>query len=338
MVAMLPLDAFDYDLAPGRIAQTPAEPRDSARLLDALTGDRVLHRHVRDLPRLIRPGDVIVVNDTRVLPARVGLRKITGAVVEVMLLDEIAGSNAWRALVKPGRRVAPGTVLVDDQGVGVVVVGEYLGEGVRSVHPISDPDMRALAHRLGRVPLPPYITSGIADVDRYQTVYARNERSVAAPTAGLHFTAELLDQCRAAGADIRTVELAVGLGTFRPIMVDNVDDHEMHHEAFVVSCEVLEACATAKRVIAIGTTSVRALESAATMQQHQGSTSLFISPGYEFKVVDVLLTNFHQPRSSLLVMLAAFAGARWRDLYAEALASEYRFLSFGDAMIVARGD
>jgi S-adenosylmethionine:tRNA ribosyltransferase-isomerase len=215
-------------------------------------------------------------------------------------------------------------------------IEDVLGDGVRAVFSVTAESVLEIAHRVGQVPLPPYITSGYANAERYQTVYARNEQSVAAPTAGLHFTPELMEQCTTAGAQIHRVELAVGLGTFRPILVDDLNDHEMHAERFSVPAEVLEACAAADRVIAIGTTSVRALESAATFGVAQGSTDLFISPGYEFKVVDVLLTNFHQPKSSLLVMLCAFAGERWRDIYAEALAENYRFLSFGDAMIVAR--
>ena len=331
---MLPLDAFDYALPDEAIAQTPCEPRDAARLLDALDAE-VNHRQVRDLPQLVGPGDVIVVNDTRVIPARLALKKHTGGAAEVMLLDAL-DDGSWRALVRPSRRIKPGTVLVDHAGVEAVQVDDDLGDGVRRVRSVTDESVLAVAHRLGEVPLPPYITSGYDDPDRYQTVYARNERSVAAPTAGLHFTPQLMDECRSAAAHIVTVELAVGLGTFRPILVDDVNDHEMHAERFVVSDAVLDACAAADRVIAIGTTSVRALESAATFGLNEGATELFISPGYEFKLVDVLLTNFHQPKSSLLVMLTAFAGERWRDLYAEALANDYRFLSFGDAMIVPR--
>jgi S-adenosylmethionine:tRNA ribosyltransferase-isomerase len=337
LTAMLRIDDFDYVLPDASIAQTPVEPRDASRLLDGVTGPTALHRHMRDLPDLVEPGDVIVVNDTRVIPARLALRKPTGGAVEVMLLDPI-DDTSWRALVRPSRRVPPGTVVLDSAGIEAIRVDDDLGDGVRSVRSATNESVIAVAHRLGQVPLPPYITSGYDDGDRYQTVYARNERSVAAPTAGLHFTPELMQRCEEAGAEIHRVELAVGLGTFRPIMVDNIDDHEMHAERFHVPAEVLDACAAAKRVIAIGTTSVRALESAATLGTTEGSTELFISPGYEFKVVDVLLTNFHQPKSSLLVMLSAFAGERWRDLYAEALTENYRFLSFGDAMIVSRAE
>lgn len=338
---VLAIDEFDYELPDTAIAQTPVEPRDAAKLLDALANDAIHHRVVRDLPTLVEPGDVVVVNDTRVIPARLHLHKETGGAVEVMLLDPVTNgpashADSWRALVRPGRRVKPGTILRCPDETEVIEVGDDLGDGVRSVSPHGTESILEVAHRVGQVPLPPYITSGYQNADRYQTVYARNDRSVAAPTAGLHFTPDLMQACRDAGAAIHTVELAVGLGTFRPILVDDVHDHQMHAERFTVADEVLQACNDANRVIAIGTTSVRALESAATFGTAEGSTELFISPGYEFKVVDVLLTNFHQPKSSLLVMLAAFAGDRWHDLYAEARDEGYRFLSFGDAMIVAR--
>lgn len=335
---MLRLDQFDYDLPDSSIAQTPCEPRDAARLLDALSdGEQLTHRHVADLAQLIKPGDVIVVNDTRVIPARLPLQKVTGGAVEVMLLDP-CNDDSWRALVRPSRRVKPGTTVLDMTGDEAILVEDDLGDGVRKVRSVTNESVLEIAHRVGHVPLPPYITSGYDQAERYQTVYARNERSVAAPTAGLHFTPELMQQCRDAGAEIHRVELAVGLGTFRPILVDDISDHEMHAERYHVPAAVLQACAAAERVIAIGTTSVRALESAATFGTTEGSTNLFISPGYQFKVVDVLLTNFHQPKSSLLVMLCAFAGERWRDIYADAVAHQYRFLSFGDAMIVARSN
>lgn len=332
---MVSLDEFDYGLPDSSIAQTPCEPRDAARLLDGLNVAGPQHRHVRDLPTLVGPGDVIVVNDTRVLPARLHMHKQSGGAVEVMLLDPTP-DGSWRALVRPGRRVKPGTPLVDDVGHDALVVDDALGDGVRLIRPAGEETVLDVAHRLGQVPLPPYITSGYDNADRYQTVYARNERSVAAPTAGLHFTPELLKQCEDAGATMHRVELAVGLGTFRPILVDDITEHQMHAESFHVPGSVLDVCSAAERVIAIGTTSVRALESAATFGVESGSTELFIQPGYEFKVVDVLLTNFHQPKSSLLVMLHAFAGPQWKSLYAEALAADYRFLSFGDAMIVGR--
>lgn len=331
---MTSIDEFEYELPDDRIAQTPVEPRDAARLLDA-TESPVQHRQVRDLADLVRPGDLIVVNNTRVLPARLTLSKETGGAAEVFLLEP-HGDTAWTALVRPSRRIRPGSTLLDATESPAVVVDDDLGEGRRLVRPATSETILELAHRLGTVPLPPYINTALDDAERYQTVYANNERSVAAPTAGLHLTPEVLDACRQAGAETRTVELAVGLGTFRPILVDDLSEHQMHGEQFLVDDEVVAACHAAERVIAIGTTTVRALESAASLGTRDGTTELFISPGYPWKLVDVLFTNFHQPRSSLLVMLAAFAGPRWRQLYAEALAMDYRFLSFGDAMIVAR--
>ncbi|MBV8958178.1 MAG: tRNA preQ1(34) S-adenosylmethionine ribosyltransferase-isomerase QueA [Actinobacteria bacterium] len=322
------MDDYHFVLPDGQIAQTPAEPRTSARLLDA-TGP-VAHRVVADLPRLLREGDLLVVNESRVIPARLQLRKATGGAVEVLLLESTReGGREWEALVRPSRRVAPGTRLLGDDEE-VVEVGGYLEGGRREVV-LLDGDV---AERLGAVPLPPYIHTPLEDPDRYQTVYAARPGSVAAPTAGLHLDADLLDKCVAAGAGIAKVDLAVGLDTFRPVE-GALDDHVMHSERFIVPDETLAACARAERVIAIGTTTVRALESAAR-GAHAGRTDLFIRPGFDFKVVDVLLTNFHMPRSTLLVLLAAFCGPRWRELYDIALAEGYRFLSFGDCMLVSR--
>lgn len=333
---MVSIDEFFYELPDHAIAQTPIEPRSAARLLDA-TGATVDHRRVDQLPELLGPGDVIVVNNSRVINARLGLKKPTGGAVEVMLVEPSPVTDGvWHALVRPGRRVPPGTTLLDLDDSAVIEVGEDLGEGLRCVTPTGAETVLALAGRVGAVPLPPYITTELADAGRYQTVYADHPGSVAAPTAGLHFTPELLTACRAAGAAVHTVELMVGLGTFRPILADDITEHTMHAERYMVDQATIDACESAQRVIAVGTTTVRALESAATLGRREGSTELFITPGYEFKVVDTLLTNFHQPRSSLLVLLASFCGARWRDLYQTALDHEYRFLSFGDAMIVSR--
>lgn len=320
--------AFTYELPERVIAQSPVEPRDAARLLVALDGSAVEHRRVSDLARFVGPGDLIVVNDTRVSPARLQLRKPTGGRVEVLLLEP-AGA-IWQALVRPGRRVTPGTVLNGPDGEPVAEVGGDLGGGRRAVTLLADP------HRYGEVALPPYITQPLADPDRYQTVYAAHPGSVAAPTAGLHLTEAVLDACRAAGAAVATVELAVGLDTFRPITATRVDQHEMHSERYHVPRETLEACRAARRVVAIGTTTVRALEAAAASGEPAGRTSLFIHGEFPFQVVDVLLTNFHLPKSSLLVLLEAFCGLRWRSLYELALTEGYRFLSFGDAMLVDR--
>lgn len=340
------IHAFDYELPPEAIAQHPVEPRDAARLLVDAGPDRPpAHRHVRDLPDLVGPGDLIVVNDSRVRPARLHLRKPTGGLVEVLLLDPEEGAPpgaavgtggaepAWHALVRPGRRVPPSTVLShpDDADVALVRVDEVLGEGRRRVR-LLRPEAEVLA--VGEVPLPPYVHERLDDPERYQTVYSDRPSSVAAPTAGLHLTEDLLERCRAVGAEVARVELAVGLGTFRPITADDVARHRVHRERYRVPEATMAACATAERVVAIGTTTLRALESAAATGDLEGATDLYVRRGHGFAVVDALLTNFHVPRSSLLVLVDAFVGPRWRALYDEALAEGYRFLSFGDAMFL----
>ncbi len=323
---------FDYELPDRAIAQSPASPRDSSRLL--IAGDPIRHGRTRDLPSLLGEGDVLVLNDTKVLPARLHLAKPTGGRVEVFALEE-AGDGWWEALVRPSRRVPVGTELFDHIGVPVIEVGGAGRDGTRLVRPIG-PAMETILDHLGAVPLPPYITSVLDDPDRYQTVYANNPSSVAAPTAGLHLTPQVLDRCREAGADVRTVELSVGLGTFKPIEVDDLEDHTMHEERYHVSEETWAAIQAADRVVAVGTTVVRTLESVAATGDLSGRTELFIRPGFDWQVVDVLMTNFHMPRSTLLVMLEAFMGPGWRELYTTALDEGYRFLSFGDAMVVER--
>ncbi|HZM32161.1 MAG TPA: tRNA preQ1(34) S-adenosylmethionine ribosyltransferase-isomerase QueA [Acidimicrobiales bacterium] len=337
------LAEFDYDLPAGAIAQRPAEPRDAARLLvDApLAGGAVAHRTVAELPGLVRAGDVLVVNTTRVLPARLRLRKPTGGEVEVLLLEELPGGR-WEALVRPSRRVRPGSVLAAGDDLEVHVGGPGPGDGTREVRlrvPAGEDELVVLG-RHGTVPLPPYITTPLADPERYQTVFADRPGSVAAPTAGLHLTDPVLDRCRDAGATVAPVELVVGMGTFRPVTAAKVEDHHMHAERYTVPAATLAACEEARarggRVVAVGTTSVRALESAAASGELSGRTELFIRRPWAWREVDVLLTNFHLPRSSLLVLLDAFVGPRWRELYGVALAEGYRFLSFGDAMVVVR--
>jgi S-adenosylmethionine:tRNA ribosyltransferase-isomerase len=328
---------YTYDLPPDRIAQTPVEPRSSARLLVDLDRRAAApsHHTVADLPDLLDPRDVVIVNETLVLAARLPLRKRTGGAAEVFLLEPIDGRE-WVALVRPGRRLPAGTVLVSPDGSPVVEVGERIAgaeeDGRRRVRLLA----KDAVDRYGVVPLPPYIHEPLMDATRYQTVYARRPGSVAAPTAGLHLTDDVLSRL-----EVHTVDLAVGIDTFRPIEADHLADHHMHTERYRVPQDTLDACARAKarggRVVAIGTTTVRALESAASRREREGRTDLFITPGFPFRVVDVLLTNFHMPRSSLLVMLAAFMGTeRWRALYDVALREGYRFLSFGDAMLVSR--
>ena len=330
---MAEMEAFEYPLAAEAIAQVPAEPRESARLLVALDpAAPPEHRRISDLPDLLGPGDVLVVNETRVRPSRLQLHKVTGGRVEVLLLEPApAGPPAWEALVRPARRAPAGTLLAAEPGgAPLVEVGPANGDGTVAVTVLADLDGHAA------LALPPYITTPLQDPERYQTVYARTPGSVAAPTAGLHLSAGVLDRCRERGVEVHAVDLAVGLATFRPISAETVADHVMHEERYDVPAATLEACRAAVRVVAVGTTTVRALESAAATGCLSGRTDLYIHGAYPFRVVDVLLTNFHQPRSSLLVLLAAFAGDRWRSLYDSALAGGYRFLSFGDAMLVAR--
>jgi len=333
----LTMSEFDYALPDAAIAQVPLEPRDAARLLVAVDpGGAVGHRHVRDLPALLAPGDLLVANDTRVLPARLRLRKASGGAAEVLLLEPIGPTpDHWEALVRPARRLPPGTVLTDDLGAPVVAIGERTGDGsTRRVRLLAD------VGSCGEVPLPPYVHDRLPDPERYQTVYADRPGSVAAPTAGLHLTDGVISACRDRGIGFATVELAVGLDTFRPVSVDDPDDHPMHSEAYRVPQATWEACAATRReggrVVAVGTTTARALESVALGGALEGRTELFIRPPHRFAVVDILLTNFHLPRSTLLLLVEAFTGPRWRDLYRTALADGYRFLSFGDAMLLSR--
>ncbi|HUR78728.1 MAG TPA: tRNA preQ1(34) S-adenosylmethionine ribosyltransferase-isomerase QueA [Acidimicrobiales bacterium] len=333
-----------YQLPEAAVAQRPVEPRDAARLLVALGSGQPVHVTVRDLADYVGPGDLLVINDTKVLPARLRLHKQSGGAVEVLLLsprDDAHGE--WEALVRPGKRVPPGTpVFAPDQAEPVVIVGAALDEeGTRCVELVgvgSPADAQRVLAAVGEVPLPPYIHEPLADPGRYQTVFARASGSVAAPTAGLHLTEDLLRRCRVAGAVVATVTLDVGLGTFRPMTAERVEDHAIHAERYVVPDATLAAIEAADRVVAIGTTALRCLESYAATGEQRGSTELFIYGDYRFRLVDRLLTNFHQPGSSLLALLDAFIGPRWRDLYALALRDGYRFLSFGDAMFVDKAN
>ncbi len=341
----VPMDAYDYDLPPEAIAQEPIEPRSAARLLVAPGVDgspAIAHATVADLPRLLRPGDVLVVNDTRVLPARLDLVKATGGRAEVLLLEPAEGDpSMWEVLVRPGRRLPTSTLLFETEAgppVVELVAAPAGAQDGRRLARLIDP---SVVERAGTMPLPPYIHRELGDPERYQTVYSDRRglgpRSVAAPTAGLHFTLELLDACRRAGATIAHVDLAIGLDTFRPITAPTADGHVIHSERYSVPVETMAACTGADRVVAVGTTAVRALESAAVTGALSGRTSLYIHGDFRFQVVDLLVTNFHLPRSSLLLLVEAFCGPVWRQLYASALAEGYRFLSFGDAMVVGRG-
>jgi S-adenosylmethionine:tRNA ribosyltransferase-isomerase len=333
------LSDIDYHLPDELIAQYPVEPRDSARLFDA-TGPFV-HRRVADLVDLVREGDLFVINETRVLPARLDLRRSTGGRVEVLLLEAVDESDEkWEALVRPGRKMREGEILYGADGSVFAEIDGRTAAGdtfvVRIVKGDDPAARRAAIAGVGSMPLPPYITAPLADRERYQTVYARREASAAAPTAGLHFTNELMAGIEARGAAFAPVELVVGLDTFKPVEEENPLDHRIHTERYSVPAATWQAVADARRVIAVGTTSCRALESAATTGRLEGRTDLFITPGYEWKTVDLLMTNFHMPRTTLLLMINAFIGETWRDIYAEAVREKYRFLSFGDAMLLAR--
>ena len=308
---------LDYELPPELIAQHPAERRDESRLLvyERATG-AVRHRGFAELPDELSRGELVVVNDTRVLPARIRTRRESGGAVEVLLLEALDDDGLWEGLARPSRRLRPG------ERLGPVELVERLGEGRWRLRLAGAP--------AGEMPLPPYITEPLADPERYQTVYSREEGSAAAPTAGLHFTPELLGRL-----DVERVTLHVGLDTFRPIATDDLREHRLHSERYEVRPEVWERIRAAERVLAVGTTTVRVLETVTSNTVLQGRTRLFIRPGYEFRRVDALLTNFHLPRSTLLALVMAFAGVEeTRDLYRLAIEERYRFYSFGDAMLV----
>jgi S-adenosylmethionine:tRNA ribosyltransferase-isomerase len=286
----------------------------------------------------LEPGDLVVVNDTKVIPARLRLHRRSGGAVEVLLLEPLdAERRTWEALIRPARKPRKGEQLLDASGEAAVAIGARTAAGdTFAVELIADGDPLDLLQRYGEMPLPPYIATHLDRPDRYQTVYANEPASAAAPTAGLHFTPELLTQIESAGIDIARVELVVGLDTFKPVAVDDPADHVMHSERYHVPTDVMKACRAARRVVAIGTTTVRALESAAASGDLDGRTRLFIRRPFDWQVVDLMMTNFHLPRTTLLMMIDAFIGDRWRRLYDVALAEGYRFLSFGDAMFLDR--
>ena len=349
-------DDFDYDLPEKFIAQAPATPRDSCKLLVVRRGGALEHRRFSDIGEYLRPGDLLVVNETRVLPARLlGKKKGTGGHVETLLLDKVPDTvctkeeQTWNCLVKPGKRLKPASRIVYEAEGSVVLEGEVMSidpaNGSRAVRFTVEAgkDVDAAFHAIGHTPLPPYIKGYTGDEELYQTVYARDEKSAAAPTAGLHFTRELLEKLQAAGVGLATVDLEVGLDTFRLVAEDDPLEHKMHTELYSVPPATVEAIRATKqnggRVIAVGTTSVRSLESAAAGGElaacTRAATSLYILPGYEFRVCDAIITNFHVPRSTLMMLVSAFSG---RDVimnaYEEAKEHEYRFFSFGDAMLL----
>ena len=335
---------FNFDLPQELIAQDPLEDRSSSRLLvlDKETGD-IQHKNFRDLLSYLRRGDCLVVNDTKVIPARLyGVKEETEAKIEVLLLKR-RESDLWETLVKPGKKARPGTVISFGGGILKGTVIDVVEEGNRLIRFSYEGIFEEILDLLGQMPLPPYITHKLQDKNRYQTVYAKYEGSAAAPTAGLHFTEELLEEIRDMGVCIAHVTLHVGLGTFRPVKVDNILDHHMHSEFYVVEEAEAEKINGAKReggrVICVGTTSCRALESAAgedgILKAGSGWTDIFIYPGYRFKILDCLVTNFHLPESTLVMLVSALAGReRVLHAYREAVREQYRFFSFGDAMLI----
>ena len=343
---MIPIKTSDfyYDLPPELIAQTPLQQRDSSRLLTLHkeTGETE-HHHFYELPKYLRPGDCLVLNNSRVLPARlIGKREPGGGACEVMLLID-RGDKVWECLVRPGKKLRPGTRLSFGDGKLTAEVTEVLEGGNRLVRFEYEGIFLEILEQLGKMPLPPYIKAELQDSERYQTVYSKEVGSAAAPTAGLHFTKELLEEIQAMGVKVCYVTLHVGLGTFRPVKVEDVNNHEMHSEYCMISAETAETINQTKReggrVICVGTTSCRTIESWAaedgTLKETAGWTNIFIYPGYKFKVLDCLVTNFHLPESTLIMLISALAG---RDhvlaAYEEAVKEQYRFFSFGDAMFI----
>ncbi|MDQ3547758.1 MAG: tRNA preQ1(34) S-adenosylmethionine ribosyltransferase-isomerase QueA [Chloroflexota bacterium] len=343
----LPVERYDYEVPPELIAQQPAEPRDSARLLVVSRSSGALTDRVfRDLPSLLQPGDLVVVNDTRVMPARLMATRASGGRIELLLLVRLP-DGTWRSLARPARRLRHGeTLTLMDHDDTVTTDTVHVVERDSEAVVVSFADEGAI-QRHGRVPLPPYIRDTSADPERYQTVYSREPRSAAAPTAGLHFTPDVMEACRERGIDFASVTLHVGLDTFQPIKTADARDHQIHSEWFEISEETMIAVAQAKRtgrrIVAVGTTSVRTLESAADAilstasraASISGPTGLYITPGYQYQIVDAMLTNFHLPRTTLLLLVSAFAGEELvRAAYAHAIQERYRFYSFGDAMLI----
>ncbi|MBU3876058.1 tRNA preQ1(34) S-adenosylmethionine ribosyltransferase-isomerase QueA [Faecalicatena sp. AGMB00832] len=337
---------FYYDLPQELIAQDPLEDRSSSRLLvlDKETGE-IKHQMFRDIIQYLKPGDCMVINDTKVIPARlIGSKMGTDAKIEVLLLKR-KENDVWETLVKPGKKAKPGTRISFGDGLLVGEVIDVVEEGNRLIHFEYEGIFEEILDQLGQMPLPPYITHQLKDRDRYNTVYAAHEGSAAAPTAGLHFTPELLKEIEAKGINIARITLHVGLGTFRPVKVDDVAEHHMHSEFYQIDEEAAEKINRAKdnggRVICVGTTSCRTIESAADETGHlkacSGWTEIFIYPGYQFKILDCLITNFHLPESTLIMLVSALAGREHvLHAYEEAVKEKYRFFSFGDAMFIGK--
>ncbi|WP_019639484.1 tRNA preQ1(34) S-adenosylmethionine ribosyltransferase-isomerase QueA [Paenibacillus fonticola] len=339
------VDLYDFELPEELIAQTPLAERSASRLLTLNKASGAIQHHIfPEILEYLQPGDTLVLNDTRVIPARLfGMKQNTGAKAEVLLLKNL-GHDRWEALVKPGKKLKTGAVITFGDELTATIESEGdMGERVLSFS--YEGIFHEILDRLGQMPLPPYIKEKLDDRERYQTVYSKHEGSAAAPTAGLHFTQELLEQVRSKGADIAFVTLHVGLGTFRPMSVERVEDHVMHEEYYILTEETAqllnETKARGGRVIAVGTTSARTLETVAgqcgegPVRAMSGWTGIFIYPGYTFKLVDALLTNFHLPKSTLVMLVSAFTGREHiLNAYREAVEQKYRFFSFGDAMFI----
>ena len=335
---------FYYELPQELIAQDPLEDRSSSRLMHLSMADgSIEHRHFRDILDYLNEGDTLVINDTKVIPARLyGHKEETGAVIEILLLKR-RENDIWECLVKPGKKARPGAKITFGDGILKGEIIDVVDEGNRLIQFHYEGIFEEILDQLGEMPLPPYITHQLEDKNRYQTVYATHTGSAAAPTAGLHFTPELLEEIKAKGVDIARVTLHVGLGTFRPVKVDEITEHHMHSEFFMIDEEAAEKINRAKetghRVICVGTTSCRTVESAADENGHleakSGWTQIFIYPGYKFKVLDCLITNFHLPESTLIMLVSALAGREHvLAAYEEAVKERYRFFSFGDAMFI----
>ena len=334
---------FDYFLPEKQIAQVPADPRDSSRMMVLSPKTQTIeHRHFYQLDEYLTDGDVLIFNDTRVIPARlIGVRQPTGGKAEVFLLRQLE-RDRWEVLVKPGKKMRVGSVIMFGHELSCEVL-EHTDFGGRIVKFSYEGIFEEILDRLGTMPLPPYIHETLEDLERYQTIYSREKGSAAAPTAGLHFTESLMDRLRKKGVHLGFVTLHVGLGTFRPVQVDEIEDHVMHSEFYSIPTETADLIRMAKqegrRVVAVGTTSIRTLESAAVdhgmIEAKQGWTNIFIYPGYQFKIVDAVITNFHLPKSTLIMLVSAFAGREFTlQAYRTAVEENYRFFSFGDAMLI----
>jgi S-adenosylmethionine:tRNA ribosyltransferase-isomerase len=327
---------LDYELPEDLIAQSPAEPRDASRLMVVDVGrNTIAHHTFRDLPDFLRPGDALILNETKVIPARVEARKPTGGAIELLFLKDLGPDldGAWEVLARPSKRLRPGLTL--SAGGERLRLVKSLGNGHWAV---SGPDLPGLLRRSGRMPLPPYIRPTPDTEERYQTIYARNEGSAAAPTAGFHFTERVLGEAEQAGADIARITLHVGVGTFMPVRTERLEEHAMHAEHYNVPPEAARIVEGAQRVFAAGTTVARTLETWAATGEMEGESELFVYPGYRWQAVDTLLTNFHLPRSTLLAMVMSFGGEDLiREAYRTAVRERYRFYSFGDAMLLLDG-